>query len=784
MRAGLKRAGRYIALAIAALVIAGIAAPFLSADRYGEEIRLALERGLGRKVDVKGKVAFDLFTGPGFTVEGVVIHEDPSIGIEPFAYVTSLEASPRLWSLWAGRLEFASIRLDDTSVNLAKTSSGRWNFEQFLRSPAIAGLPDLKLRGARVNFKSGDTKSVFYLTDTDMDVSPPAGATGGWRFRVSGQPARTDRAARGLGSIQARGRWTQQAGQPGRLDLDIELAKSQLGEIAALLQGYDVGVHGLVSSHAHLAGPASDVRIDGRLSFDDVHRWDQMPYRGGGFGIGYQGRLNLTGQAIELESKSGVPVAVRFRAADYFGGSPRWGVALNWNRFPIEPLLSLAAHMGVTVPADLECGGYVEGAIGYSGSLSSLEGQLALHDAVIRGPNTSPVRFEHARLMFDRGRVHLEPSLVRTQTEDQARIEAVYSWASQIFDLTITADAMKVEALQAQPRLTAVPGLEQMRGGTWSGQLRYRTGGDPAAGSEPGWSGHADLRQVEAALPELSEPLRIESAVMRIDGSRISLDHMRARAGKIRWHGEYLYQASAAHPHRFRIVLGDVDGTEVERILLPALDRRRSLFARALALGRTRVPQWLKELSAEGTVQASRLKIGEASVENFRGHLVWDGPEITLADLAANFMEGTVSGDLGVDLTAGVPQYRLTARLAGMDWSGGSGLDSELTVSATGTGRQLLASLRSEGTFSARSLEVEPLSQFDQIAGAFLLQWAEPAPKIRLTALQFSGGGETFQGDGSSQDDGRLLIQLTNGRRQLRMHGTLAQMRMDEAAVQ
>src|SRR4029078_1735992 len=119
----------------------------------------------------------------------------------------------------------------------------------------------------------------------------------------------------------------------------------------------------------------------------------------------------------------------------------------------------------------------------------------------IRGPNTSPVRFEHARLMFDRGRVHLEPSLVHTKTEDQARIEAVYSWASQTFDLTITADAMKVEALQAQPRLTAVPGLEQMRGGTWSGQLRYRTGGDPATVSEPGWSGHADLKQVEVSLP-------------------------------------------------------------------------------------------------------------------------------------------------------------------------------------------------------------------------------------------------------------------------------------------
>ena len=60
------------------------------------------------------------------------------------------------------------------------------------------------------------------------------------------------------------------------------------------------------------------------------------------------GRLNLLKQTLELESHStsgqSPPIAVRFRVSDYLS-QPHWGVSVNWNQFPLEPLIELARHM-------------------------------------------------------------------------------------------------------------------------------------------------------------------------------------------------------------------------------------------------------------------------------------------------------------------------------------------------------------------------------------------------------------------------------------------------------
>ena len=49
-------------------------------------------------------------------------------------------------------------------------------------------------------------------------------------------------------------------------------------------------------------------------------------------------------------------------------------------------------------------------------------------------------------------------------------------------------------------------------------------------------------------------------------------------------------------------------------------------------------------------------------------------------------------------------------------------------------------------------------------------------PRLRLTELQLQVGPDLFIGRGSMQDDGRLLLQLSSGARQLRVTGTLAQL--------
>lgn len=83
----------WLGVGCALLVIAGVVAPYWSADRYAARIRSGIESALGRRVEL-GDVHFNLFTGPGFSISRVVIHEDPAFGREPFAYVGSLRRAP------------------------------------------------------------------------------------------------------------------------------------------------------------------------------------------------------------------------------------------------------------------------------------------------------------------------------------------------------------------------------------------------------------------------------------------------------------------------------------------------------------------------------------------------------------------------------------------------------------------------------------------------------------------------------------------------------------------
>jgi len=218
---------RVVLAAIAVLLAAGIYVPRISADRYRDRIHRALEKALGRQVEI-GEVRFRLLPTPGLTIQNVTIGEDPKIGAEPSAYVNTLLAVPRIGSLFGGPLEFASVDLGDASVNLTRVDRAdtgvNWNFTSLLRPETLAAFPSVHMRGGRINFKFGDTKSLFYLLDTDVDLWPPDSANGPWTLRIHAEPARTDRrAGNGFGSFMLRGQWLQRT---GTTTLDVKLDRA------------------------------------------------------------------------------------------------------------------------------------------------------------------------------------------------------------------------------------------------------------------------------------------------------------------------------------------------------------------------------------------------------------------------------------------------------------------------------------------------------------------------------------------------------------------------------
>src|SRR5437763_910755 len=107
------------------LLVVGFIAPLIDAAQYRGRIRDALEASLARKVDFR-EVHFALFSGLGFSLEAVTIYEDPRHGIEPFAYIPTLQARLRIDKLLLGHIQFSSLRLVEPSLNVVKQNDGTW----------------------------------------------------------------------------------------------------------------------------------------------------------------------------------------------------------------------------------------------------------------------------------------------------------------------------------------------------------------------------------------------------------------------------------------------------------------------------------------------------------------------------------------------------------------------------------------------------------------------------------------------------------------------------------
>jgi len=759
------------------LLAAGLVAPFLSANRYGPRIRSSLEHALGRKVEI-GEVRLNLFKGPGFSVSNVIIYEDPQISLEPFAYLGALEARVSFGSLFSGRLEFSSFRLDEPSINLVKPRSGPWNFEPLLSrtvgatTPQGPAFPLLQVRGGRINFKFGDLKSVFYLIDSDIDVQPPSAPTGEWRIRFSGEPARTDRAAYGLGRFTSRGRWRPDPPSGGRLELFLDLEQSPVADLITLLHGHDIGVHGRVTTHARLAGPVSAIQITGHLEIGDIHRWDLLSPHGQGWPLDYRGQLDLTSQRLELETvptaNTPLPFSVHFRASDYLS-LPRWGSLVTLNRFPLAPLPEVARHMGVSLPDGFALAGDLSGVLGYSPE-DGIQGKLGCQEVLVKTPHSS-LRLQRAEFLLDRARVRLLPTPLLTSGDQQATLEGEYSRETQVLDGALDTDSMRIDELRSASAalLGPVPLLDNCREGIWKGRLRYRR----RAATPPDWTGAFQIQQAQVSIPGMAAPFELSSARVALRDGGALMTQIRARLRQLDLEGEYRYRPSAARPHQFRLSIPKLDALELERLLLPTLQRSEGFLARTLGLGRAQVPPWLEERRAEGAVEIGSFSLGDLGLDQLRARLRWDGPDVEITDLEARLAEGALKGRLSVDLGRASPVYRMTANCQSLRWKGGL-WDGEGLIQTSGTGADFFRNLRSQGAFAARSVAFDADTECRSLSASYQLTVARGAPRLELSALQAAIGPDFFQGQAATRTDGRLAIELSDGRRQLRATLTLS----------
>jgi hypothetical protein len=314
----------------------------------------------------------------------------------------------------------------------------------------------------------------------------------------------------------------------------------------------------------------------------------------------------------------------------------------------------------------------------------------------------------------------------------------------------------------------AVPLLENCQEGTWKGRLRYHRAGETAGE----WMGAFEIRDAQIPLPGMAAPLELASAraVLTDRGSVLSQIH--ARLGQVEFGGEYRYRPGAARPHQFRVAASKLEAAELQRLLLPTLQRSEGFLARALRLGRARVPPWLEERHAEGNVEIGALVLGDLNAEQVRAHLRWDATNVEITELEARVGEGRLTGRLAVNLTRAAPACRLTAQVRFPNWQG-SVWEGKGVIQTAGTGRDFWRNLRSEGSFSGRALALDADTELRAISGTYRFFVARGAPRLTVSDLQATLGPDVMQGQGATREDGRLYLELSDGRKPLRLSGTL-----------
>ncbi|MFB3776227.1 MAG: AsmA family protein [Bryobacteraceae bacterium] len=774
----IRRVRRAILLGLPLVLLLGLIAPYLSANRFGESIRRALETSLHRKVEMQS-AGFSLFRGPGFTLRGVVIHEDPAVGLEPFAYVGELEARVRLGGLLRRRLEFSTLRLDGASVNLVKTVQGHWNFQPLLSPSTAARLPSISVRGSRLNFTLGGVKSVFYFSNTDLDLGPSRPPGGPLSFEFSGVPTRSDRTARGFGAVRGRGNWRTSELGGGALDMQLELEKSSVGELVTLLHGHDLGVHGQLAGQATVRGPLSELEVRGTLDLSEIHRWDLLPPYARGGPLSFNGRLNLLSQDLQIETvpTEASSLSVRFRVQDYMV-HPRWAVGVTVNGFSIVPLSEIARHMGVAFPDELKLDGAVSGALSYSPS-GGFRGSASLDNASIQAPGSPPVRLESARLVVEGERVRLTQANIAVGDAEKATLQAGFHLAKQELDLRLATEGMSIAALQAEggplPGIPRPGFLSKLRGGTWSGWLRYQRQAQTAGA----WAGALSLHETEVELPGLAQPLEVPTATVTLQDDRVDAEG-EARAGELEVRGTYRGRPAGRRPHRLTLRLDKLTASAAEQLMAPTLARRRGFLSRTLHLSLGQLPEWLRNRHVEGTLDIGSLQLAGQTFEAVKLGFFWDGPVVEAPRFRARFSGGIVEGHLNLDLSGLTPMLRAAGRLDSATWRGGR-LDGDAVIATSGTGDELYWNLRAEGSFRARAVELVEGRPVQGFTGLWSLRWERRRPKLELSDLRLADGQEVFIGYGATTEEDRLTINLARGDRRIHLAGTLKPLRLETA---
>jgi hypothetical protein len=239
----------------------------------------------------------------------------------------------------------------------------------------------------------------------------------------------------------------------------------------------------------------------------------------------------------------------------------------------------------------------------------------------------------------------------------------------------------------------------------------------------------------------------------------------------MKFEGDYRYDASAVRPQRLRLTIAELQVADIEGLMLPSLRRNEGFLARAFRREQP-IPKWLERRDADVTLRVAKLLRGEAPLGDLSAHAVWSGASITVSDIEWRLDDMHATGKLSVNLAKAEPSYILNGTVENFGYRNGQ-LDIDGELQSSGLGAAALLNLRSQGTFDGRDIQLAPDTEMSEVSGGYRIAALNGIPRLLLSNVQVSQGSDTLIGQGASQPDGHIVLELASGRKQVRLTGML-----------
>lgn len=688
---------RRIAVA-AALVVLALFVLRPGASRLKSRIILSLSAAVGRPADI-GAVHIRLLPRPGFDLENLVVYEDPAYGAEPMLRANEVTADLRLASLLRGRLEIARLDLTEPSLNLVHNQSGKWNLGTLLertahtplaptaksKSEPRPGFPYIEASSARINFKNGQEKKPYALTNADFSLWQESENT--WGVRLKAQPVRTDLNLNDTGQVQVNGSWQRAASlHDTPVQFSIEWSHAQLGQVTKLFTGNDQGWRGAILLDVTLRGTPENLQISSTTSVDDFRRYDITA----GNALRLRGSCDaayssLTHEFHEINCTA--PVAkglVTLSGSLGLSGGRPYSVVVTAEDIPASALVTLAQHAKKNLPDDLEAEGRLHGTFSFEqdasarrksqfagrGEIAGFRLRSAANKAEIE-PQTIPFVLTSetakrrtggeqmppgSRLRYPAG-PHIEFGPVAL---DAARGGAtLQGWINRAGYAVAVAGLADVAKELRNARMIGLPASPATPEGSaqvdlaiasfWAGQKSASDTGFQG----PQVTGSANLRNVKIAVRGAG-PVEIVSADIELLSDSVRVEKLNAMAAGATWTGTLMMPRGCGRPEscpaNFVLNTGDVSFAQLNDWAHPGPKKRA--WYQVLEGSTQTVPSFLARLQASGSIKADHVQLASVDAAHVSARLILDRGTLNIPELNADFLGGRHRGMWHADFTS------------------------------------------------------------------------------------------------------------------------------------